>query len=146
MDFAGGDAEDLVGGGVEVVKGVDAVAPLWGPAVRREGLLHGGGEGVGGGAGEGGAVEQNGEAGVVGHPAVGLEEEVFGFAGSGGGRGVWPPLGGETGGEEGGGELAAVDGGHGSGALLTGVVWWVGCRRCGDARHMTGPGCGPRTR
>jgi len=115
-DFAGGYAEDLVGGGVEVVEGVDAVAPLRGPAVGGEGLFHGGGGLFCGGVGEGVAVEEDGEVRVVGHPSVGLEEEVLG-----GGRGLGG--GGEAGGEESGGELAAVDGGHDLGSMRMGWAY-----------------------
>ncbi len=58
--LASGEAQDLMRGGVVVVVGVDAVAPLGRPAVGGEEGLHAGG-GVACG-GDGGAVEQDGEA------------------------------------------------------------------------------------
>lgn len=110
--FAAGKAEDFVGGGVEVVKGVDAVSPLRRPAIGGEEGLHAGG-GVACGW-HGGAVEQDGQAGVVGHPAVRMEQD--GFGGGRGdrlGHGVQAA---ESGGEAGGGgkrgEAAAGVGGH----------------------------------
>ena len=89
VDFASGDAEDLMRGGVEVVEGVDAVPPLWGPAVGGEGMLHGGGCLLGVGRREGAAIEEDREVEVVGNPAVWLEDEVLGRGrgGLGGGGG-----------------------------------------------------------
>jgi hypothetical protein len=69
-----GEAENLVSGGVIVVKVVDAVAPLWGPAVAGEELLHLLSEA--GSDGKDLAVEEYGE-GVVWHPAIGLEVELI---------------------------------------------------------------------
>ncbi len=78
VDLTGGDTEDLVGGGVEMMKGVDAVAPLRRPAGGVEGAFHGGGEGGWIGRwGEGAAIEEDGEVGVVGYPAVGGKDEVL---------------------------------------------------------------------
>lgn len=56
--MAGCEAENLVGGGVVVVEGVDAVAPLRRPAVAFEDLLKVGCW-IGVGGVDGGAIEQD---------------------------------------------------------------------------------------
>jgi hypothetical protein len=69
----GGEAEDFVRGGVVVVEGIDAVAPLRRPAVAvEEGFAGRGGVAAGG---EGAAIKKHGKAWIVGHPAVGFEME-----------------------------------------------------------------------
>ena len=95
-----------------MVIGIDAVAPLRWPAIPGEEGLHAAGAVRIGG--DGGAIEEDGKAGVVGHPAVWLQEYGFGV--------VWECLcrdgkaaerGGQTGGCGERGEATAANGAHG---------------------------------
>ena len=78
ISVAGGEAQDFVRGGVVVVEVVDAVAPLRGPAVGGEEMLHGVGEGVRWiwAGWKGVTVEEDWQR-TVGHPAVGLQVELL---------------------------------------------------------------------
>lgn len=84
LGFAGGEGEDLVRGGVVVMEGVDAVAPGGLPAVAADELFKALCEFAL--AAEELAIEEDGQALVVGHPPVFLEEKRFGlwFGGLGG--------------------------------------------------------------
>jgi len=65
-----GEAQDLVGGGMIVVEGVDPVAPLRRPSVGGKGALHVSGQVAVGF--EHTSIEQNRKR-AVGHPAVWLQ-------------------------------------------------------------------------
>ena len=77
--LAASEAEDFVSRRMVVVEGVDSVAPLGLPSVFCQQQFDCGGR-VWRAGREDAAVEQNGEAFVIGHPTVALEEERFWFA------------------------------------------------------------------
>jgi len=75
----GGESQDLVRGGVVMVKTVDSVAPLGRPAVMEEKLFEMRG-GVIAVRRDDGPIKQDGQVVVVRHPSVLLEPQCFRIA------------------------------------------------------------------